>query len=470
MMIMKGHAQLEIANVEAEQDLIGCVMANNSQYAELSHIKPHHMVEAGHARLWEALTKQIDAGGTANAGSLRSALRGDRAIDDLNAAAGQDYLSLLCAKAAHPSWAQDCATAIIDDWTRREAVGIGQNVIALASENNPRPALEVLSYARNALAELETQSGVSEAEFQAAPDVATSVLTQLAEQMRSGKTLGKRCGLRCVDRRMGGFHKGSLIILGGRPSMGKTALARALAHGCAVENPKDQVLFLGIEMSPDEMLQRELAAISASAGDGVEYRDIAMGKVRPEEMSALHRAHAQVPANLILQDVPSLSIDDVRRSIWSRKRKGPLSLVVIDYLQIMRRPEARGRNETAVLGEITSSLKQIARQAGCAIVLLSQLSRQVESREDKRPQLSDLRESGSIEQDADFVFFVYRESYYLERQKPKKGNEFEHEMSVADLQTAMEVICAKARRAPVGTDMQTYQAEFDLITDPRGEV
>lgn len=457
-----------IANLENEQDLIGCLMHNNSRYPEFSHVGSHHFAEPLHQRIWEVMASQIEAGGTASLGSLRTALRGDPALDDMNKVAGGDYLALLCDKTCHPSYAADCATAIIDDWTRRSAMEIGQNVIGLASSTNPRPALEVLSYARQAFSELEGQSGVSEAEFQPATAVATSVIEQLAENLRTGRQMGKRCGLRCVDYRMGGFHPGALVVLAGRPSMGKTALARAMAHGCAVHNPKDEVLFLGIEMSPSEMMERELSSLTADTDTPVEFRDLSNGKLTPQDMATIHRVSGQVPANLVMKDCPSLSIDDVRRAIWTRRRKKPLALVVIDYLGIMRRPDARGRNEASVVAEITGALKQLARQAKCTILLLSQLNRGVEAREDKRPMLSDLRESGAIEQDADFVLFVYREAYYLSRTTPPRGQERDHDMRLMDVAHQLEVICAKARRGAVGMDLQNYQAEFDHITDMRG--
>jgi replicative DNA helicase len=456
-------SQIQIGNAEAEQDVLALVLYDNSHYAELSHLKPHHFLEPTHARTWSAMSAQIEAGKTANPACIRSAMRGDSGLAELSQAFGGDYLIALADRAPNPAWAKDCANAIIEDWTRRQAAEIGTNLASMAAL--AAPALDLLNYARDELAKLESNAAISDAEFSAATDVAEAVVGQIAENLRSGRRLGHMCGLRCIDYRLGGLHPGKLIVVGGRPGMAKTGLARAVAHGCAKRNPNNQVIFLGLEMGPDEIMQRELAAISHDLGQGVEYRDMARGSVSPAEMAAIQRAKAHVPQNLIFKDCHSLGLNDVRRIVWSRKRKGPVALVVIDYLQLMRRPDAKGRNETTVLGEITSGLKLLARQSGCAILLLSQLSRQVESREDKRPMLSDLRDSGSIEQDADAVLFPFREAYYLERAKPAKGKETEHDMRVADMAQVMEVIAAKVRQGSVGVDKQRYRAEYDHISD-----
>lgn len=452
-------------NLEAEQSVIGALLVDASLYHAFADLTPAHFAEPGHAYLWAVVQELVGDGRPLSVAALKVALRGNRAIEDLDEAACGNYLFHLAEKAPAHDIAQDMADVLRGDWVRRGAIEIAQNTIALASASNPRPAADVVSYLRRSVDELESLSSVSSSEFQVATDVGAAVVNQLADNLKTGKTIGKKCGIRCVDYRMGGFHPGSLIIVGGRPSMGKTALARAMAHGAAVRNPGDEALFLGIEMGPEEMMQRELSAISSEIGTGIEYRDMAHGNLTAHDIADLHRFAARIPRNLILKDCPSLSLEDVRRAIWTRRRKATLSVVVIDYLQILRRPEARGRNESAVLGEITAGLKQIARQAGCAIVLLSQLSRQVETREDKRPQLSDLRESGSIEQDADFVLFPFREVYYLERMKPAAAKQDEHDVKCADLAHVMEVICAKARRASVGADMQTYIPEYDHIKD-----
>ena len=193
-------------------------------------------------------------------------------------------------------------------------------------------------------------------------------------------------------------------------------------------------------------------------------------KLTPAERWILKDLTWKVPKNLIIDDSAVLTVEYVRRRVWSLKRKGPLGAIFIDYLQIMSRPNANGRNDAAVIGEMTGALKRLAREAEVCVVLLSQINRGVESRDDKRPQLSDLRESGSIEQDANAVLFPFREVYYLERAEPKPGPaHLDWEAQVEALKRRMDVLCAKNRQGAVGTDHQEYFAEFDAVSDVREE-
>ena len=458
-----------VENMEAERNVIGSVIFDSSNFPKLSHLRPEHFALGVHQRAWEAVRTAVDAGRTPTLEGLKAALRGDPELPALDAEwRGGDYVMQIMSGCS-PRTAPDMAALILDDYTRRRAVEIVSNTYTLATEANPRPAVELVSYMRQSVETLEQSCASADGDFLEAPTVAASVLANIAEAMRTGKTVGKKTGLRCIDYRLGGLQPGALIVIGGRPSMGKTALARAIAHGAAVHNPKDRVAFLGLEMSPDEMIMREVSAITHDLGDGVEFRDMARAALAPYQMDLAQNAQEHVPGNLILRDCSGVSVDDVRRYIWSLKRKcrngEGLACVVIDYLQLMRRPDARGRNDAALIAEMTMALKQIARQAKTCIVLLSQLSRTVETREDKRPMLSDLRESGSIEQDADAVLFPFREAYYLERAKPPRGKEAEHDMEVMRLHRVMEVIAAKVRGGAVGTDRQTYYAEYDHISD-----
>ncbi|MGN6063823.1 DnaB-like helicase C-terminal domain-containing protein [Brevundimonas diminuta] len=190
---------------------------------------------------------------------------------------------------------------------------------------------------------------------------------------------------------------------------------------------------------------------------------------RGRDLSSEERAHLEqmggrIPANFILDDTAVLSLDHVRRRLMSLSRRGRIGLAVIDYLQIMDLPRFHGMNQTQAIGDVTSGLKQLAKQLACPILLLSQLSRKVEERDNKRPMLSDLRDSGSIEQDASSVLFTYRDAYYLEREGPRKGESVQdHELRLHECMRTMEVICAKSREGPIGTTRQTYIAECDVI-------
>ena len=246
--------------------------------------------------------------------------------------------------------------------------------------------------------------------------------------------------------------------------MGKTALARAAAFGAA-RRTKAQIVFFALEMARRELDERSLSQLSYEDGDGIAYTDMG-GKLHADDRRRLRMLTDNVPQNFIIDDSPILSVDYVRRRVLALKRRGPVAAVFIDYLQIMERPDGRGRNDAAIIGEMTKGLKQLAREAEVCVVLLSQINRGVESRDDKRPQLSDLRESGAIEQDANAVLFPFRAGYYEERAEPTDPKKHEAwVMRCEELRRQMDVIAAKVRQGAVGTDQQLYFAEFDVVQD-----
>ena len=251
--------------------------------------------------------------------------------------------------------------------------------------------------------------------------------------------------------------------------MGKSGIARQAATGAARINRDYLFPFFCAEMNRREMVERTLSEMTWRDGNAIQYRDMNPEKFTPLDWQILDRARDRIPSNFILDDTASLSVDYVRRRAWALKRKGQIGAIFIDYLQIMQRPPANGRNDAAVIGDMTAALKRLAREIRCAVVLLSQINRGVESRDDKRPQLSDLKESGSIEQDANAVLFPFREVYYLERAEPRE-NTPEHtkwEEQVEVLKRRMDVLCAKNRGGAVGSDQQDYFAEYDVVNDVR---
>ncbi|WP_177221800.1 replicative DNA helicase [Brevundimonas viscosa] len=308
--------------------------------------------------------------------------------------------------------------------------------------------------------------------FQNAHEAALARMDRLEVEVATGKPKGVQTGLSCFDKRLGGLLPGSVIVLAGRPGMGKTALLGNVLYGAALLNPNKLFAGFSLEMDTDQLNDRALSRLTADDDAPVSFSDIA--KVQPLtsfDLQALHRAKVRIPRNLWLRDRAGVSVEDVSRAVWAMKRRGDLAAIGIDYLQLMRRPALAGRNEASAIAEMTGALKTLAREAKIAIILLSQLNRSVESRDDKRPQLSDLRESGSIEQDADAVLFPFREVYYLQKSEPKpdpvgiSGAHFEWEMRCAELRTAMDVIIAKNRHGSEGSEPQEYRAEIDLITN-----
>lgn len=451
-------------NRDAECAVLGALLYDNSTMALIgAHLQSHHFSDSIHAEIFDKASEMIAAKRLADPITVDEVMQKSTQYNDLGEIA---YLADLVAKAPATSTVPDYGRIVFDMAQRRDIMHICQEAAGAAMSDRLTPAFTIAAELRAQVELVETAAAPEDASMIAAPALAEQTLGNLRNLMATGKARGRMTGLRCFDRRLGGLKPGALVVIGGRPGMGKTSLARAAAHGAADRSPDYAFLFLGIEMGPEEMMQRELAALSHMAGEGVEYRAMGSGKVTPMEMLVLEGLRH--PSNLIFDDCHSLTIEDVRRKVWSLARKREVGAVFIDYLQLMRRPEARGRNEASVLGEMTMALKQIARQAGICVVLLSQLSRQVESRDDKKPQLADLRESGSIEQDADAVLFPFREFYYVERAKPSAASKRdEWEMRCEELRRQLEVICAKQRQGPAGADLQRYFAEFDHIEDER---
>lgn len=456
-----------VASVDAERAFLGCVLYDNSVLTMVGGtLLADHFIEPAHIAVFEKIQSLTQRGQRADVITVCELLGEDEAFQKIG---GMGYLAEVYDHAPPSRNAPDYARVILDCAIRRNLFTLCEETAHALLKDRDVSAFEVASSLRTKLEHVESAAASEDASMISAPDAAANALETMRELSVTGKQRGRMTGLRCVDRRLGGLKPGALIVVGGRPGMAKTGLARAIAHGAAVRSPDHLFPFLGIEMGPEEMMQRELSALSHELGEGVEYRAMGSGALTPMDFQNLHAASQKVPANLILDDCHALTLEDVRRKVWSLNRRGTVGAVFIDYLQIMRRPAANGRNETSVLGEITAGLKQIARQAECCVVLLSQLSRQVESRDDKRPQLSDLRESGSIEQDADAVLFPYREFYYVERAEPTPGSNAHHDWEVKceDLRRRLDVICAKQRQGPAGTDRQRYFAEFDFIDDDR---
>ncbi|MEI6439035.1 MAG: DnaB-like helicase C-terminal domain-containing protein [Alphaproteobacteria bacterium] len=456
-------------NLEAEQALLGIILYDNSACEAVgATLAPRHFYEPVHQRVFTLIKADIEKGQRPEAYLLATRMRDDPAFMELG---GATYLADLIDNAPPTYTAPDYARAIFDAALRRDVLRVCDAGTAEIKRNVEAPAFDLIADLRRELEAVERDAAPEDATMIDAPEAATQAIAAMNERAVHGKAKGCMTGLRCIDYRLNGLKPGALIVIGGRPGMGKTALARAIAHGAAVRNPDKLIAFMGIEMGPEEMMQRELSALSFEVGrEPVEYRAMGSGSLTHFDFDAISEASRHVPANLILDDCTTLSVEDVRRKVWSLKRRGKIGAIVIDYLQLMRRPSAQGRNEASVLGEMTSTLKQIARQAQICIVLLSQLSRAVESRDDKRPMMSDLRESGSIEQDADVVLFPYREFYYLSKSEPRKAaDKIDWEMKVEDLRRVLEVACAKQRQGPTGTDLQEYYAEFDAIRDVRPE-
>ena len=458
-------AQALPLNLEAEQAVLGILMLSNE-----AHRNVHDLVTASdfaepfHERLYAAIHAAIVAGKLAEPTTLQTGFVDDPAFREYG---GLRYLADLVDRAPPAALVREFAEQIADTAVRRRLIKMATEAMQQA-RNPENTGYEAVSRARAELEAAERGAAPEDALFVNAHDAAQARMDRLEKEVAIGKPKGVQTGLTCIDKRLGGLMPGSMIVMAGRPGMGKTALLGNVLYGAALRNPTKLFAGFSLEMDTDQLNDRALSRLTANDDQPVSFSDIA--KVLPLtsfDLQALHRAKGDIPRNLWLRDRAGVSVEDVSRAVWAMKRRGDLAAIGIDYLGRMRRPALAGRNEASAIAEMTGALKTLAREAKITIILLSQLNRSVESRDDKRPMLSDLRESGSIEQDADAVLFPFREVYYLQKAEPKQGtdNHLEWEMQVAGLRNRMDVIIAKNRHGSEGSEEQSYRAEIDLISD-----
>lgn len=444
-------------NMEAEQGLLGALLIDNRALERVGDfLKSEHFFMPAHKRIYEAIQILIERGQTATPVTLKGYFEKD---EELSHIGGAEYLAELAASVISIVNAQDYGRVIYDLHLRRELIGLGEDIVHSAYELNiDTDAVSTIEKAEGRLFTL-AETGDIGGGFVTLKD-SVGVAIDIAEKAYNtdGHVTGATTGLIDMDKKLGGLHPSDLLILAGRPSMGKTSLATNIAYNTAKKYAQTGgkegaiVGFFSLEMSSDQLATRILADEAGVSGD-----DIRKGNFEKDDFARFVEASqflSTVP--LYIDDTPALSISAVRTRARRLKRQHGLGLVVVDYLQLLRGTGSRQGSENRVLevAEITRGLKAIAKELEIPVLALSQLSRAVEQREDKRPMLSDLRESGSIEQDADVVMFVYREEYYLERAMPdmdshEKFAEWQEKMD--RVRKTAEAIIAKQRHGPIGT-------------------
>jgi replicative DNA helicase len=395
--------------------------------------------------------------------------------DELKDVGGGDYLIQLVNSVISIAGVKDYATLIYDMYLRRQLILLGENMSHDAStfELNTQTVDQIES-AETRLYELamsDRRGGF--VPFSSALVSAMDIVDQA--RLSNRKIIGLTTGFVDLDRRLGGLNKSDLIILAGRPSMGKTALVTNIAVNAASAYAKKaegggKVAFFSLEMSSEQLVTRILAQQCNIPSEKIRH-----GSIREEDFTRLTGANKELSGlPLFIDDTPALTISAVRTRARRLKRQHGLDLIVIDYLQLLQGSDDRRRLENRVqeISEITRSLKALAKDLNVPVVALSQLSRAVEARDDKRPQLADLRESGSIEQDADVVMFVYREEYYEARREPNKSDSKHAEWAsrVEKTRNLAEVIIAKQRHGPIGTVELFFDGnytKFDNLMDDR---
>jgi replicative DNA helicase len=463
-------------NIEAEQALLGAVLVNNDAFYRVSDfLKASHFYEPLHRKIFEVSAELIRMGKMANPVTIKTFLPADERVGDMTVA---HYLARLAAEAVNVINAADYGRAIYDLATRRALITVGEDMVNIAYDAPVDMApSEQIEDAERRLFEL-AETGRYDGGFESFTDaVKTAVDMANAAFMRDGHLSGIATGLRDLDRRMGGLQPSDLIVLAGRPGMGKTSLATNIAFNIAhAYEPAQQadgsfkaanggvIGFFSLEMSSEQLATRIISEQTEIPSSKIRRGEITEADF--EKLVACSQTMQKIP--LYIDQTGGISIAQLAARARRLKRQRGLDVIVIDYIQLMQGTSQRAaQNRVQEITEITTGLKALGKELGVPIIALSQLSRQVENRDDKRPQLSDLRESGSIEQDADVVLFVYREEYYLKNKEPDRGTP-EHvqwEDKLREVQGKAEVIIGKQRHGPTGTVGLSFQGEFTRFSD-----
>lgn len=458
-------------NIEAEQQLLGAILTNNDIFDRIaSVIRAEHFFDPVHQRIFEIAAARIQKNALASPVTLKAFLEEDAGLKELG---GPAYLVRLAGAAISAFAARDYAQMIYDLAVRRELIGLGRDIAAKAAR------VDVASEPKEQIVEAEQklyrlgEQGQAERGFQSFLKAVTDAVNVAnAAYQRDGGLAGISTGLADLDKKLGGLHPSDLLILAGRPSMGKTSLATNIAFNIAKAYRSGRlpdgaegaieggvVGFFSLEMSAEQLAARILSEAAEVPSEQIRRGDMTEAEFR----RFVEAAKALEACPLYIDDTPALPISQVAARARRLKRTHGLDVLMVDYLQLLKGSGGSRDNRVQEVSEITQGLKAIAKELNIPVVALSQLSRSVESRDDKRPQLSDLRESGSIEQDADVVMFVFREEYYREREKPG-----DHEMEkMAQWQAIMEqvhgkaeVIIGKQRHGPIGSVELSFEGRF----------
>ena len=453
-------------NIGAEQALLGAIISNNLALEKVENfLEPQHFSSKINGLIFKTLKKLISNDQVADINTLKIFLEND---DDFIDNGGMSYLLKISENSISIINSKQYGELIYDLFIRRKLINLGTNLINESYENfEEQDSNEIIENIESNLFNL-----TNEGETQKGPKQFDNILEDTLEYAekafkKSEDVVGLKTGLNDFDKKIGGLHRSDLIIVAGRPSMGKTAFATNIASNICnnkKSTKKTNVLFFSLEMSSEQLATRILSEISKISSEGIRT-----GNLSKNEFEKLIKSSENLKdLSLFIDDSPALTISSIRTRSRRLKRKQGLDLIIIDYLQLLS-GESRNLNDNRVkeISDITRGLKAIAKELNIPIVALSQLSRKVEDREEKRPQLADLRESGSIEQDADLVVFLYREEYYLARTEPPEGTE-KHIMWTSKMEKVhniAEAIVAKHRHGPISRVKLHFSAANTKFSD-----
>ncbi len=454
-------------SVEAEQALLGALLHNNLAFERVAEfLRPEHFSDPTHGRIYEAISQLIMRNHIADPITLKEYFDRDNTLAEVG---GGQYLAELAASVVSIINTEDYGRKIHDFYLRRQLIDVGESVVNDAHTYD----LDIAATDQIEIAEKKLFDLASVGQQERGLETFSSALKQAlvsaeVAYKRDSHVVGVTTGFKKVDECLGGFHPSDLVIVAGRPSMGKTALTTNFAFNAArvalEKNEGGAVAFFSLEMSAEQLANRILGQESGLSSDLIRRGDIGKSDF-PKLVEVSNRLNS-LP--FYIDDTPGLSVPALRTRARRLKRQGGLGMIIIDYLQLLSSPGKRAaENRVLELSEITRNLKALAKELHVPVIACSQLSRSVEQRDDKRPQLADLRESGSIEQDADVVMFVYREEYYLSRKKPTGSDDkvAEWEKAMGSVANIAEVIIAKQRHGPIGTVQLHFEGRLTKFSD-----
>ncbi len=454
------------SNIEAEQALVGSILVNNDIIDEIASIVNNkEFYDPLHSKIYEFVEKLHNKGMIANPITLKSAFENENSLSEVG---GTEYLVKLTRFSSSVRQCIDYAKIIHEKFVKRELVKISENLTEESmDESLEKSGDDIIQNTEKLLFDLAERGTFSQS-FSHFGKALDQTLEMATSAMKNDQGIvGVPTGLVDLDERLGGLHKSDLVIIAGRPSMGKTALATNIAFHAAKknsdENKKSVVAFFSLEMSSEQLSTRIVSEQSR-----IKSNDIRRGKITEEEMNRLIETSRNIhELPMLIDETPAITISTLSNRARRIKRLFGLDLIVVDYIQLMSAGSRRYDGRVQEISEITQGLKALAKELNVPVLALSQLSRAAEQRDDKRPQLSDLRESGSIEQDADVVMFVYREEYYLERKEPKLGS-IEHaewQSKMNEILGSADIMIGKQRHGPTGNVKVEFEAIYTKFKD-----
>ena len=453
-------------NIEAEQTILGSLLVNNEIFDEISDkIDDNYFYDPIHKKIYKTISNLISKGLLANPVTIKNFFNSNEELLEIG---GVDYLLKLTNVSTTKNQIKYYSELLSDLYIRRQLINISEETLEDSKNKNLEiSGTNILENTERKLFEI-AERGEFQRSFITFKDALKETIDMATAAYKNDQGIvGVPSGLSDLDDRLGGLHRQDLIIIAGRPSMGKTALATNIAFNAAQninkQDYKSSVAFFSLEMSSEQLSTRILAEQSR-----IKSNDIRRGKINQEDFEKFIEASKNLEnLPLHIDDTPAITISALSNRARRLKRKQGLDLIVIDYIQLMKSSGYRNEGRVLEIAEITQGLKALAKELDVPVLALSQLSRQVEHREDKKPQLADLRESGSIEQDADVVMFVFREQYYLEKQEPKLGTaeHVEWQEKMNQVHNQAEIIIGKQRHGPTGLIKLEFESAFTKFKD-----